>query len=83
MILGPNTVSFVEQYFAEVQSIADQIDKYKIDAIANKLATLRIMVAVCFSLVLGVALVTLGTQSTISGSYVELSPTPQPITRPS
>ena len=39
---GPNTVSFVEQYFAEVQSIADQIDKDKIDAIANELATLRI-----------------------------------------
>ena len=39
---GPDTVSFVEQYFAEVQSIADQIDKDKIDAIANELATLRI-----------------------------------------
>ena len=39
---GPDTVSFVEQYFAEVQSIADQIDKDKIDAIAGELATLRI-----------------------------------------
>jgi len=39
---GPNTVSFVEQYFAEVQSIADQIDKDKIDDIAHELATLRI-----------------------------------------
>ena len=38
---GPNTVSFVEQYFAEVQSIADQIDTDKIDAIAHELATLR------------------------------------------
>ena len=39
---GPNTLSFVEQYFAEVQSIADAINKDKIDAIANELATLRI-----------------------------------------
>ena len=73
-------MSFVEQYFAEVQSIADQIDKDKIDAIANELTAQLSMVAVCFSLVLGVALVTLGTQSMISESYVELSPTPQPIT---
>ena len=65
---GPNTVSFVEQYFAEVQSIADQIDKDKIDAIANELATLRINGGRLFFLVLGVALVTLGTQSMISES---------------
>ena len=74
--MGPNTVSFVQQYFSEVQSIADQIDADKIDAIANELASLRTNGGRLFFLGVGVALVTLGTQSMISGSYVELSPTP-------
>ena len=77
---GPKTVSFVEQYFAEVQSIADQIDTDKINAIAHELATLRNNGGRLFFLGVGVALVTLRTQSMISGSFVGLNPTPQPIT---
>ncbi|MDB4852913.1 SIS domain-containing protein [Alphaproteobacteria bacterium] len=37
----PNTVSFVEQYFAEVKSIADKIDIEKVNSIAHELAALR------------------------------------------
>lgn len=36
-----STVSFVEQYFSEVQTIAHQIDTRKVDDIANELAALR------------------------------------------
>ena len=36
-----STVSFVEQYFSEVQTIAHQIDTRKVDDIANDLAALR------------------------------------------
>jgi len=80
---GPNTVSFVEQYFAEVQSIADQIDKDKIDAIAHELATLRNNGGRLFFLGVGGSAGNAGHAVNDFRSFVVLNPTPQPITRPS